>query len=730
MPTHSLRRLSLEFCCQKRHPCPGSDVKVRKKTLLHWGQRKLLICEIEFLTKFASPEFEWKVLYAGAAPGEHLLLLSELFPNCHFILVDPRPIFVLPSKSFTILKTYLNVDSLAKNALLSNLKTSSDRLLFISDIRSIDIRTTPDEQVENSVKEDMKLQMELHLALRPSKSILKFRLPYGQGRSKYLDGEVLLPVWGPQTTTESRLIPHGVTTKIWDHELYQNQMFYFNVTQRGRYYPHGVSFDDGGGLDHCYDCTAEIYILTEYLKQRSNTTFTVSTLSKTISSSLSCISNNDRTLADCQPPKPLVSSLRSSQSRDKDLKKQRLMNKKTLISNIAITTFIQQKRKTKPTIKQPFGLCPVDRPVILYYTILYYNTILYYTILYYTILYYTILYYTIYYTILYYTILYCIMILYYILYYIILYSTLLYYTILYYTILYYTILFCIMIHYTIYYTMLYSTLLYSTLLYYYTILYYTILYYTILYYTILYYTILYYTILYSILYYTILCYIILYYTILYYTILYYTILYYTILHYDTLYYILHYIILYSTLLYSTILYYTILYYTILYYTVLYYTILYYTVLYYTILYYIILYYTILYYTIIYYNILYYTILYYTILYYTLLYYTILHCITLYYTILYYTILHYTILYYIYYIYYIYTVVYYTVYDTILYYTILYYTILYYTILYYTILYYTIYYTILHYTILYYIYTILYYTILYYTILYYTLLVLLYYTLLY
>eukprot|EP00808_Paulinella_micropora_P002844 g33204.t1 len=334
----------------------------QKKTLLHWGQRKLLICEIEFLTKFASPEFEWKVLYAGAAPGEHLLLLSELFPNCHFILVDPRPIFVLPSKSFTILKTYLNVDSLAKNALLSNLKTSSDRLLFISDIRSIDIRTTPDEQVENSVKEDMKLQMELHLALRPSKSILKFRLPYGQGRSKYLDGEVLLPVWGPQTTTESRLIPHGVTTKIWDHELYQNQMFYFNVTQRGRYYPHGVSFDDGGGLDHCYDCTAEIYILTEYLKQRSNTTFTVSTLSKTISSSLSCISNNDRTLADCQPPKPLVSSLRSSQSRDKDLKKQRLMNKKTLISNIAITTFIQQKRKTKPTIKQPFGLCPVDRP--------------------------------------------------------------------------------------------------------------------------------------------------------------------------------------------------------------------------------------------------------------------------------------------------------------------------------------------------------------------------------
>lgn len=57
------------------------------KAQLHWGQRKLLLSEIQFITMYASKAKY--VIYAGAAPGMHTLFLSELFPNHKFILIDP-----------------------------------------------------------------------------------------------------------------------------------------------------------------------------------------------------------------------------------------------------------------------------------------------------------------------------------------------------------------------------------------------------------------------------------------------------------------------------------------------------------------------------------------------------------------------------------------------------------------------------------------------------------------
>ena len=71
---------------------PGQEYRQRQgesKTMIHWGQRKLLLSEIEFLTKFSVPGAT--VLYAGAAPGTHTLYLIELFPELKFVLVDPAP---------------------------------------------------------------------------------------------------------------------------------------------------------------------------------------------------------------------------------------------------------------------------------------------------------------------------------------------------------------------------------------------------------------------------------------------------------------------------------------------------------------------------------------------------------------------------------------------------------------------------------------------------------------
>lgn len=108
---------------------------------------------------------------------------------------------------------------------------------------------------------DMSWQRTWHQIMQPKAGMYKFRLPWKDGTTEYLDGQVLLPVWGPQTTTETRLVSRG-GSKTWDNRKYEEQMFYFNTVTRLTAYDHDVISD---GLDHCYDCAAEVRILKEYL---------------------------------------------------------------------------------------------------------------------------------------------------------------------------------------------------------------------------------------------------------------------------------------------------------------------------------------------------------------------------------------------------------------------------------------------------------------------------------
>jgi len=95
--------------------------------------------------------------------------------------------------------------------------------------------------------------------------MLKFRLPYETGTSEYLNGSMYLPVWGPQSTTEARLVTlPGSGTKPYVHTVYEEQMFHFNTVTRCSLYPNDVAALVEG-MDHCYDCYAEVYILTQYL---------------------------------------------------------------------------------------------------------------------------------------------------------------------------------------------------------------------------------------------------------------------------------------------------------------------------------------------------------------------------------------------------------------------------------------------------------------------------------
>mgnify|MGYP001439167833 CR=1 FL=1 len=195
------RELRLEDRVASKDLTPRTPYARRQgevKSVEHWGQRKLLFSEIEFLTLYGDRALT--VVYAGAAPGTHLnFLAEELFPQHKWILVDPAPFDCKPRDSIQLRNSYFTDEMASEFAGLDT--------LFICDIRSMD--SGHDESMkEKRVSADMDWQMKWVQIMRPKAAMLKFRLPYPppNGQTQYFDGDIFLPVWGGRTTTETRLI--------------------------------------------------------------------------------------------------------------------------------------------------------------------------------------------------------------------------------------------------------------------------------------------------------------------------------------------------------------------------------------------------------------------------------------------------------------------------------------------------------------------------------------------
>ena len=267
-----------------------------EKTAIHWGQRKLLMSEIEFLLSTLPKSQQCVVVYAGAAPGTHVRILADMFPSHLFVLVDPAPFTVRPEKGRIIIHQCMFTDQLAEE-LRAELEPDT-HLLFISDVRSCDPDLHAEPVYNERINADMQSQAQWHKILRPFKSMLKFRLPYAPGKTEYLSGDIHLPVWGPSSTTECRLVVSThPSTRIYDHTEHEEKMFHFNTVTRVALYKHSVR---GCGIDHCFDCMSEVTILTQYLRKlhsASASDQSVAELSALISAGISA----NRTLADKNP---------------------------------------------------------------------------------------------------------------------------------------------------------------------------------------------------------------------------------------------------------------------------------------------------------------------------------------------------------------------------------------------------------------------------------------------
>ena len=208
-----------------------------KSDILHWGQLKLLLSEIEFLLQFHHEKKCYKkcyhIVYAGAAPGNHINILLDLFPHFFFTLVDPNPMVVSESSRVTV-RHELMTESVAAEF------RNTDNVLFISDVRTGPyVKPEPINLQQERIHRDMMAQMSWYRAMRPACTLLKFRLPWNtQETAEYLEGDIMLPVFGKLLTHETRLCVHGPDALLttYDCRAYEGRMAYFNQFIRDRNY--------------------------------------------------------------------------------------------------------------------------------------------------------------------------------------------------------------------------------------------------------------------------------------------------------------------------------------------------------------------------------------------------------------------------------------------------------------------------------------------------------------
>lgn len=235
----------------------------------HMGQMKLFYSELLFLTKYAQPND--RVVYVGAASGDHTNMIAELFPQLKFDLYDKNRFRIqekwIKTGQIQLFKEYFT-DTHAENYALSN-----ERILFICDMRNLEIgKYKGDDAVAEAdiiVTQDMIDQMRWCQIIKPAKAYLKFRLPYETEETRYLTGTIYLQVYAP-ISTETRLCTSDYeTTRVYDNKKFDEMLAYHNAFNRCKKvkYPEYDEITSKFGIINNWDNCCALMIIGHYLKR-------------------------------------------------------------------------------------------------------------------------------------------------------------------------------------------------------------------------------------------------------------------------------------------------------------------------------------------------------------------------------------------------------------------------------------------------------------------------------
>jgi hypothetical protein len=184
-----------------------------------------------------------------------------LFPSLDFILIDDKEFLVKKSDNILIRAEKFTRD-LAKRYADSSLK-----IIFICNVRTF--RAQADGQ--NDGTEDMENQLEWYKIMKPHASLLNFRLPRQPGKALYLKGHQMIEPWASKRPAACRLVVKKDAKMVdYNHQDFEDDLLRFQNITRVMYYKHNMDEVENEGLDHCYDCRAEIFILQEYLTKIQN----------------------------------------------------------------------------------------------------------------------------------------------------------------------------------------------------------------------------------------------------------------------------------------------------------------------------------------------------------------------------------------------------------------------------------------------------------------------------
>lgn len=235
------------------------------KTNLHWGQLKLMLTEIEFLSlilqqyKIDKSNKPIYMIYAGAAPGQHIVYLSHLFPTINFELYDPNDFAISDTEKIkTHVQFFTNVDA-------EHWKDESDKkyVVFCSDIRT-------EPAIDENIIKNMEMQLEWWKIINPNLSMFKFRLPWKEGETEYPEGDIYIQPFPGPTSTETRLIcKKNAKIITYNNKKYESQMFHHNIIGRYKKYHcilgNNLSIEKDS-IDNCYDCISFVSIIELYLQ--------------------------------------------------------------------------------------------------------------------------------------------------------------------------------------------------------------------------------------------------------------------------------------------------------------------------------------------------------------------------------------------------------------------------------------------------------------------------------
>lgn len=255
----------LDTTAPRRVYRPSDDGDEQRKGL-HFGQRKLLLSEVEFLTVLERQQRATGitrpllVVYAGAAGGLHLPFLFGLFPHIRYVLIDPAPFCqgvqaVAKEEGGAILELISGYCTAELCTRLRETYGGTYECVLVSDIRSgAPSQVTRNAEHTEIINRDNALQESYCVALQPSWAMLKFHPPYPAEKDpqsprydasddtpdevEYLSGTALLGVWAPKSSSEVRLVVSSPFTAPLQKRMYncrehEEQCYHYNCS--GRY---------------------------------------------------------------------------------------------------------------------------------------------------------------------------------------------------------------------------------------------------------------------------------------------------------------------------------------------------------------------------------------------------------------------------------------------------------------------------------------------------------------